>query len=309
MKSWEAVVRERVGDGSVPLEDMWHRRGEAGRSRVGLPWSNGAPRAQSGRASSPMALVPWNTQTRRSHGGRLGETRGDASVADRPVRLPGDRQEDITVVVCDHLPMLARGLAKLLEEEATNLRVTGVVTSPADAMRSIAEVHPVVAVIGLSCERVQEFDTVREICSMFPDTRIVVLVFEDEVTVASSALAGSAVAGYALKERDAAEIADVVSLVARGHVVAPAALAFPPEGRMDLKSLDDMEWEILKGVAQSKTNRELAACLHLSERTICRRLEGIYAKLDLADRLQAAVFAATHGLVKRTTWRASDLEA
>jgi DNA-binding NarL/FixJ family response regulator len=41
----------------------------------------------------------------------------------------------------------------------------------------------------------------------------------------------------------------------------------------------------------------------MSERTICRRLEGIYSKLDLADRLQAAVYAAMHGIVTRATWR------
>jgi len=47
----------------------------------------------------------------------------------------------------------------------------------------------------------------------------------------------------------------------------------------------------------SETNRELAARLHLSERTVCRRLEGVYAKLHLPDRLQAAVYAVVHRLV------------
>ena len=79
--------------------------------------------------------------------------------------------------------------------------------------------------------------------------------------------------------------------------MAPAAVAFPRERRPDPHSLDSLEWEILKGIARSETNRELAARLHMSERTICRRLEGIYSKLDLADRLQAAVYAATHGVV------------
>jgi DNA-binding NarL/FixJ family response regulator len=186
-----------------------------------------------------------------------------------------------------------------LEEEAPTLRVTGVEVSLREAKRSIAELRPAVALIGLSAEHAEEVEAVREMCAAFPSTRVVVLLFEGEVSIASDALAGVGVAGYALKERDAAEIAGVVSLVARGHVVAPAAVAFPRERRPDPDSLDRVEWEILKGIARSETNRELAARLHLSERTICRRLESIYSKLDLADRLQAAVYAATHGVVTR----------
>lgn len=312
MNSWGEVAREGTGEGSVPFGETWHRGNDVERPRVGpsgpagppgAPSSRGARRASSDHASVPIPLVSWSAQGRRRNGGRLGEARRDIASGGYPLRSPADRQDGITVVVCDHLPVLARGLARLLEEEPPHLRVAAVETSLEDARRSIAEVRPLVAVIGLSSERVQEFKAVREICSAFPATRVVVLLSEGEVPVVSSELAGASVAGYALKEREAAEIADVVNLVARGHVVAPAAVAFSSERRTDRPPLDDMEWEILKGVAQSETNRELAARLHVSERTICRRLEGIYAKLDLADRLQAAVFAVTHGLVTRATWR------
>jgi DNA-binding NarL/FixJ family response regulator len=188
-------------------------------------------------------------------------------------------------------------LAKLLEEEAPNLRVTGIEFSLSKAKRAIAKLHPAVVLIGLSSAR--ELDTVREICSAFPGTRVVVLLPEAEATTACDTLAGAGVAGYELKERDASEIADVVSLVARGHIVAPAVVGLPREKRPDPHPLDEVEREILRGVARSETNRELAARLHLSQRTICRRLEGIYAKLHLADRLQAAVYAAVHGVVTR----------
>ena len=291
MKNWEVPARERADEGFLPLEEMWH-----GWERPGKPTGN-------------VRLVPRGALDRGDHGSRLGEAPGDPSAGGYPLRSHGDGRDHVTVVVCDHLPVVARGLAKLLEEEAPNLRVTGVEFSLGEATRSIAEKHPVVAVIGLSAESAEEVGAVREICSAFPDTRVVVLLSEGEVTIASDALAGAGIAGYALKERDAAEIADVVNLVARGHVVAPAAVAFARERRSDPHSLDDVEWEILKGVARSETNRELAARLHLSQRTICRRLEGIYSKLDLTDRLQAAVYAATHGVVTRGTWRRAAGEA
>jgi DNA-binding NarL/FixJ family response regulator len=216
----------------------------------------------------------------------------------RDPRLPGDGQDRLTVVVYDHLPVFARGLARLLEEEASNLRVMSIEFGLEQARRSIADLQPAVALIGLGNDRAEEVEAVREICSAFPNTRIVVLLSEREVTIASHALAGAGVAGYVLKERDAVEIADVVRLVARGHIVVPADVALPSERRADPHWLDEVEQEILRGITRSETNRELAARLHLSERTICRRLDGIYSKLHLADRLQAAIYAAMHGLVR-----------
>jgi DNA-binding NarL/FixJ family response regulator len=199
-------------------------------------------------------------------------------------------------VVCDQLPVFARGLAKLLEEEAPSLRVTGIECSLGRAHHAIGELRPAVALIGLSGADSGELDAVREICSAFPGTRIVVLLPHARATTACDALAGAGIAGYELKESDASEIAGVVDLVARGHVVAPASVGLPRQKSPTLDSLDNVEREILRGVARSETNRQLAARLHLSQRTVCRRLEGIYSKLRLSDRLQAAVYAATHGL-------------
>jgi DNA-binding NarL/FixJ family response regulator len=188
-------------------------------------------------------------------------------------------------------------LAKLLEEEAPNLCVTGVESNIGKAKRLIGEVGPSVAVIGLSGTGESELDALREICSEFPATRVVVLLPDVEAFAAYDTLAGAGVAGYELKERDASEIAQVVSLVARGHTVAPAAVGPLRAKQPDPAALDDVEREILRGIARSETNRELAARLHLSERTVCRRLEGVYAKLHLSDRLQAAVYAVVHRLV------------
>ncbi|MGH2708139.1 MAG: response regulator transcription factor, partial [Actinomycetota bacterium] len=107
------------------------------------------------------------------------------------------------------------------------------------------------------------------------------------------------VSGYVVKERDVAEIAEVIRLVARGHFVMPGEIS-DQRGtkRVDVRSLTDVEREILKGVALGETNSKIGARLHMSQRTVSRRLEGIYSKLDLPDRLQAAVYAATHGIVK-----------
>lgn len=61
-------------------------------------------------------------------------------------------------------------------------------------------------------------------------------------------------------------------------------------------TLDDEERVLLAGIARGVTNKDLCARLHLSERTVRRRIENIYSKLHLADRLQAAPEAREHSI-------------
>jgi DNA-binding NarL/FixJ family response regulator len=307
MRNWEVPGRDRADDSFLPPGETWHGSREPGRTNGNMRLPSLARQASWDVNRVPFTLVPSGASESGDDRGRPRGAPGDRSAREDPALRSPDRGDDqVTVVVCDRLPVLALGLAKLLEEEAPNLHVMSVGFSSWEARRWTAQLRPAVAVIGLSADRVEDVQAVREICAAFPETRVVVLLWEDEVTLASDALLGAGVAGYALKESDASEIADVVTLVARGHVVAPDAVALAGERQPRSRILDDVEAEILKGVARSETNRALAARLHLSERTISRRLEGIYSKLDLADRLQAAVYAATHGLVTSATWRGDD---
>ncbi len=208
---------------------------------------------------------------------------------------PADR---ITSVICDRHPVFARGLAKLLEEEAPDLSIMGVAVSMSDAQRLIQQTLPAVALIGLSAGSIADLESVREICSASPATRTVLLLPAAEVRPTSAALSGVRISGYVTKERDLSEIVEVVRLVARGHFVMPSDVDRPQGNERPLPdSLKDVEREILMGVAIGQTNRQIAARLHLSQRTVCRRLEDIYSKLDVADRLEAAVYAVVHGLI------------
>jgi two-component system NarL family response regulator len=127
---------------------------------------------------------------------------------------------------------------------------------------------------------------------------VLVLTASDEQADLYKALRAGA-CGYVVKDAEAADIARAVRAVWSGHLVIPSDLASHIVNDLeaaDPKWLSDMEREVLAGIGRGETNREMAARLHMSERTLRRRVEDIYAKLHLSDRIGAAVYAAQQGL-------------
>jgi DNA-binding NarL/FixJ family response regulator len=124
------------------------------------------------------------------------------------------------------------------------------------------------------------------------------LTMSDEITDLYEALRAGAT-GYVVKTSEVSEIADSVRSVHRGDLVIPGDLAneFVRDlDKSDPRSLSHNERDILTAIARGETNREIAKRLRVSERTVKRRIEDIYSKLHLADRLQAAIYAVKRGL-------------
>ena len=208
-----------------------------------------------------------------------------------------DTESRTTVVVCDDHPAFARGLAALLPTEPGEIDVVSVVTSAADATRVVSDLLPDVVLMDIRLPGTDGIEATRQVRSASPTTQVVMLTAsEDESDLYDALRAGAS--GYVTKDRDVSEIANAIRAVCRGHLVIPTHLA----GRFlsDLEAtepapLSQMERDILTGIAHGETNRELAARLHVSERTVRRRIEDLYARLHLSDRIQAAIYAAERG--------------
>ncbi len=158
----------------------------------------------------------------------------------------------------------------------------------------VDEFFPDVVLMDIYMPGINGIEASRRIHDRTPSTKIVILTVSDEESDLYAALKAGA-CGYITKDRDLVEVAGVIRSVASGYMVVPCFLA----GRMlddlaqsDPSGLTEIERNILNGISKGQTNRQIAARLHLSERTLRRRLQDIYAKLHLADRLEAAVFAA-----------------
>jgi DNA-binding NarL/FixJ family response regulator len=206
------------------------------------------------------------------------------------------------LVICDDHPTFARGLQRLLMEEAPDFDVVGTAVDAASVERLVAEVAPDIVLMDIALPGVDGVEATRRIRALSPTTKIVMLTASDEASDLYQSLRAGASA-YVVKDADVGEIITTIRAVGTGHLVVPSHLA----GRMlaDLNqtepTLSDVDRAILGGIAAGETNRELAVLLHMSERTLRRRVGDLYAKLHLADRIEAALYASKLDLRERET--------
>ena len=204
----------------------------------------------------------------------------------------------IGVMICDDHPAFARGLATLLEQEAADIEVAGVITNSDELEQAARQSPPDVLLLDLRMPGMDGIEAARRMRTISPTTRVLVLTASDEQSDLYQALRAGA-SGYVLKGADVSEIAGAVRSVFLGHLVIPAHLvgSFVHDlEEADPTSLSEVERDILGGIARGETNREIADRLHMSERTVRRRVEDVYTKLHVTDRLQAAVYASKRGL-------------
>jgi DNA-binding NarL/FixJ family response regulator len=133
--------------------------------------------------------------------------------------------------------------------------------------------------------------------SMSPSVKVILVANADFEMDLTDALAAG-VCAYLLKEQGISDIVQVLRLVLRDLLVLPAPLARRTlrSGRAGLRALDEIERQILAHIAHGDTNRDMARALNLSERTVRRRVIQVYGKLQVSDRVEAALYAERHGL-------------
>jgi DNA-binding NarL/FixJ family response regulator len=141
----------------------------------------------------------------------------------------------------------------------------------------------------------------REIRALLPATRVVILTsYPDEEAVLSAIVAGAS--GYLLKQIRARDLVSAIESVAAGGSLLDPAVTEKVLERVrriatgtdkdDLAQLTLQERKILALVAEGKTNREIAAEVFLSDKTVKNYVSSILSKLDLQRRAQAAAYVA-----------------
>jgi DNA-binding NarL/FixJ family response regulator len=206
-------------------------------------------------------------------------------------------------VVDDH-DLFRRGLRELLEEQG--IRVIGEASSGADAIALAIRSRPDVVVMDLNLPRQSGVEATRELVAAAPEMRVLMLtVASDERNVLDALIAGAC--GYLLKDATIEEIAGGVRAAAAGQsFVSPRVghhvlerlrgQAGAEDGRSDGTPLSERELEILRLVAKGCDNDEIAERLFLSPRTVKNHVSSILAKLEMDNRVQAAVYAVRKGI-------------
>jgi len=206
-------------------------------------------------------------------------------------------------VVDDH-DLFRRGLRELLEEQG--IRVIGEASNGADGIALAVRSRPDVVVMDLNLPRKSGTEATRELVATMPDARVLVLTVEaGGRTVLDALIAGAC--GYLLKDATIEEIAAGVRAAAAGeslvsprvnhHVLERLRGHAGAEGAGGEETpLSERELDILRLVAKGCDNDEIAERLFLSPRTVKNHVSSILAKLEMDNRVQAAVYAVRKGI-------------
>ncbi len=211
----------------------------------------------------------------------------------------------LRVLVVDDQELVRAGFRMILERGG--LAVVGEAGDGADAVRLAAELEPDVILMDVRMPRMDGIEATRRIIATRPETRVVVLTtFDLDEYVYEAVRAGAS--GFLLKDISPMDLVHAVSVVARGDaLLAPAPtrrllaryVARPLPGTKPdrLTAATDREVDVLRLVAQGRSNGEIAGELFLSEATVKTYVSRLLAKLGLRDRVQLTVMAFECGLV------------
>ncbi len=216
-------------------------------------------------------------------------------------------REDVgpSVIVVEDHHLFREGVSDLLREHGID--VVAAAATAADAIGLAAETKPEVALMDLNLPDSTGIDATMRLRIVSPLTRVLVLtVSASEADITSALQAGAC--GYLLKESPPEEIVAATFAAAAGHsFLSPRVAALlldrlressaAPELPDDLiPTLSDRELEVLSLIAAGKENGEIADHLVISQHTVKNHVSGILAKLELENRIQAAVYAVRNGL-------------
>jgi NarL family two-component system response regulator LiaR len=207
----------------------------------------------------------------------------------------------IRVVLVDDHHIVRRGLRSFLESFA-DIVVIGEAANGEEALAKMETWLPDVVVMDLLMPGgIDGIETTRHLRMRSPHTQVVVLTaFTDDARVVAALREGAI--GYVRKDATPEVLLSAVRGAAHGQSVLDPAVAGSVlqeliHGSRLGNDLTERETEVLRQLAHGRTNREIAELLTVSEETIKTHIGNILAKLHLAHRTQAALYALKHGLV------------
>ena len=215
-------------------------------------------------------------------------------------------KRDVRVLLVDDHDLFRTGLRNLLENQG--IEIVGEAASGADAVRIVAESAPDVVIMDLNMPGMNGVDATRHISRDAPLTRVIVLTISDqEQDVMDAILAGAC--GYLLKDASIQDLLKGIASAAVGEsLISPhiagkvlqhvRATTSTPEAAATIRAeLSEREIQVLKLIANGNDNAMIARELHISPKTVKNHISNILMKLQIENRIQAAVYAVRSGIV------------
>ncbi len=210
----------------------------------------------------------------------------------------------ITVLVVDDHAIVREGIRMVLETDP-ELDVVGEASSGEEAIERVRELRPAVVVMDIGMPGLSGFEATQRIRETDPEVKVLALTVHDSEAYVFQMLRAGAV-GYVLKRAPSADVISAVKTAFRGEAVLHPKVAklviadylARAEGGDDpFDPMSDREREILKLIAEGRTNREIAELLHLSVKTVQAHRNNLMHKLGLHDRVELVKYALRTGII------------
>ena len=213
--------------------------------------------------------------------------------------------EPLRVVLVDDHPVYREGLAKLLLE--CGVDVIAQAGNGADALSLVEEMAPDVVVMDLNMPGMSGVEVTRKLVERTPASRVLVVsVSAQEEDVTEAILAGAS--GYVLKDGAVEEVVAGIQAAANGESLISPRIATMLLRRMRLDEpadieapamtpLSERELQVLRLVAEGKGNQEIGEVLYIGQSTVRNHISSILMKLQVENRVQAAVRAVRDRIV------------
>ena len=211
----------------------------------------------------------------------------------------------LTILIADDQTLFREGIKDLLDNEKT-VTVVGEAADGVEAVRLAKKLKPNVVLMDIKLPQLDGISATRQIRKECPDTNVLVLSsFEDEAHVMESIQAGAN--GYLSKMLPAAELVNALKTFANEGVMIPQ----PVMGKLiqglrsmsnataeaTLVALTKTEIRVLSLLGRGNANKEIAATLGCSVKTIKNHLNSVFQKLDVSNRTEAVVKGIEIGLI------------
>jgi NarL family two-component system response regulator LiaR len=209
--------------------------------------------------------------------------------------------ERVTILIVDDHPVVRQGLRTFLDLQG-DLSVVGEAETGAEAVTKVQELLPDVVLMDLVMPDLDGIEAARRIRDVSPSTKVIVLTsYAEDEKVFPAIKAGAA--GYLLKDVEPAELAEGIRNVHRGEAllhprIAARVMREIMDEKTDGEVLTAREQDVLRALAKGLSNKAIAEELVVSEKTVKTHVSNILAKLHLADRTQAALYAVRERLVE-----------
>lgn len=223
-----------------------------------------------------------------------------------------EANKDLKIAIIDDHLLFAEGLKNLLEAKGGFLQCL-IFNNAYQALRRLPQENPHLSLVDINLPDMSGIELTRKLLSKNPSMKIVILTMDDSKETILNAISAGAY-GYLLKSSSFSSILKDIQAALQGDIIISAEMApkimeeikkfyHPKQKEISsfLEPLSEREKEVLKEIAQGKSNKAIAEELFISEKTVKNHLTNILTKLNIEDRMKLIVSAIKEGILEEET--------